>query len=167
MAYFLGFVVLIIVVIFTQAMAHTWDKERIKKYIEDKGGELVSAEWTPFGKGWFGDENDRIYAISYLDKNKIPHSATVKTSLFSGVYITDDEEEIQPDKQPWYMKNNPNEKEMWYLKNTQSPANTQNSANTQSSANSENEQTELENLRVENEALKVALERAKNEQNNL
>lgn len=44
----------------------------------------------PFGNGWIGEKSDRIYAIEYETGDGEVRQATVKTSMLSGVYFTDD-----------------------------------------------------------------------------
>jgi hypothetical protein len=70
--------------------ARSLDKDRVRAYIEERGGRVVSINWSPFGKGWFGEKNDRIYEVVYYDVAGCQHLATCKTSLFSGVYWTED-----------------------------------------------------------------------------
>jgi hypothetical protein len=70
--------------------AGSLDKDRIADYIRERGGRVISIDWAPFGKGWFGDKNDRIYEVVYYDGEGNQHFAACKTSLFSGVYWTDD-----------------------------------------------------------------------------
>src|SRR6266478_350007 len=76
------------------------DKDRITAYIQERGGRIVSVNWAPFGKGWFGNKNDRIYEVVYHDAEGRQHWATCKTSLFSGVYWTEDR--ITYGKADWY-----------------------------------------------------------------
>lgn len=71
-------------------VAGGFDGDRIEKEINARGGELISKQWSPFGKGWFGENSDRIYKVSYFDKDRNEHEAYVKTSMFSGVYFTED-----------------------------------------------------------------------------
>jgi hypothetical protein len=66
------------------------DRQRIAAYVEDHGGRIVSITWAPFGKGWFGEKNDRIFEVVYYDNGGNQHFATCKTSLWSGVYWTED-----------------------------------------------------------------------------
>jgi hypothetical protein len=66
------------------------DEQRITDYIQERGGRVVSINWAPFGKGWFGDKNDRIYEVVYYDSAGNQHWATCKTNMWSGVYWTDD-----------------------------------------------------------------------------
>ena len=66
------------------------DDNNLRSYIESKGGRLLRKQWEPFGPGWFGEKNDRIYRIVYKDGEGNVHEAHAKTSLFSGVYLRDD-----------------------------------------------------------------------------
>ena len=66
------------------------DDGRIKDYIQQRGGRVVSIHWAPFGKGWFGEKNDRIYEVVYYDEKGDQHFATCKTSMTGGVYWTED-----------------------------------------------------------------------------
>jgi hypothetical protein len=84
------FLFFIAFVIIASLVGGALDGDRIKEYIESSGGTLISKEWSPFGTGWFGSRNERIYKISYLDKDNHKHEAYAKTSLFSGVYFTED-----------------------------------------------------------------------------
>ena len=84
----IGFLIL---VIFLSIIARSRDSDRIKMDIESKGGQLISKERAPFGKGWIGERNDRIYKVVYLDKDGNKHQAFVKTSSGSGVYYSSDE----------------------------------------------------------------------------
>jgi hypothetical protein len=66
------------------------DRDRIRTYIEQRGGKILSIRWTPFGKGWFGEKSDRIYEVVYRDHAGNEHFATCKTSMWTGVYWTED-----------------------------------------------------------------------------
>ena len=69
----------------------TWNHERIRKYIADKGGTVIDIQWVLFGPGWFaGNQNVAIYKIRYQDRNKNEHHAYCKTGILSGVYLTED-----------------------------------------------------------------------------
>jgi hypothetical protein len=76
------------------------DKSRITAYVEERGGRIISISWAPFGRGWFGEKNDRIYEVVYYDRDGNQHWATCKTSLFSGVYWTEDR--VTHHKSGWY-----------------------------------------------------------------
>src|SRR5215469_751989 len=41
------------------------DRERIRKYVESGGSEVLDIVWKRFGKGWFGSGNQRIYDVTY------------------------------------------------------------------------------------------------------
>ena len=66
------------------------DHDRVRKYVEQRGGKLIPAAWSPFGPGWFGEKNDRIYQVRYLDHDGNEHEAYAKTSMWTGVYLTED-----------------------------------------------------------------------------
>ena len=66
------------------------DGDRIANYVASRGGKLIAKNWSPFGRGWFGERSDRIYEIEYVDRDGNRRAATVKTSLFTGVYFTED-----------------------------------------------------------------------------
>jgi hypothetical protein len=81
---FIGFIIL-----FRLAAGH-FDSIRIKEEVTSKGGQLISKVWSPFGKGWLGEKNSRIYKIEYLDRDGNHRQAFVKTSALGGVYFNDD-----------------------------------------------------------------------------
>lgn len=74
-----------------RVLAGAMDGDRIDDYARDRGWDVRRKSWRPFGPGWFGEKNARIYEIEYVDREGHRHLAHVKTSMFSGVYITDDE----------------------------------------------------------------------------
>ncbi|MCS7338240.1 MAG: hypothetical protein NZ739_08405 [Verrucomicrobiae bacterium] len=80
----------IVVAVIFRLIAGALDKDRIEDYIHSIGGELIDKSWAPFGPGWFGERDSRIYEIVYRDRDGRIHRAHVKTSLFSGVYLTND-----------------------------------------------------------------------------
>ena len=84
------FLAFIAVAICLRLFAGGIDKDRVRDYITGKGGRVVSIEWNPFGKGWFGERDSRIYEVHYHDKDGNTRRATCKTSMFSGVYFTED-----------------------------------------------------------------------------
>jgi hypothetical protein len=83
-------IVFVVVAIVIRLMAGGLDHDRVRSYVESRGGRLLDANWAPFGRGWFGEKNDRIYEVRFLDADGNEHHASCKTSLFSGVYLTDD-----------------------------------------------------------------------------
>jgi hypothetical protein len=83
-------VVLVVVVVAVRLLAGGLDGDRIDAYLEQRGCTVLDRSWAPFGKGWFGEKNDRIYEVVYRDQQGATRRATVKTSMFAGVYLTDD-----------------------------------------------------------------------------
>lgn len=97
MEVFAIFAVFIVIAIVFRLLAGGMDSDRVGEYIRAQGGELIDSQWSPFGRGWFGEKNDRIYEVRYRDRLGNVHEATVKTSMFSGVYFTEDRI-VQPAK---------------------------------------------------------------------
>jgi hypothetical protein len=100
----LGFALIIILVI-VAGLGFWWlrmsmDKDRITDYIQQRGGRIVSISWAPFGRGWFGEKEERLYEVVYYDQDGNQHFAIAKTSLLTGVYWTDDR--ITHPKAAWY-----------------------------------------------------------------
>ena len=83
-----GAVVLAIVI---RVFAGSADHDRIRAEVEGRGGTVVSITWQPFGKGWYGEQNDRIYEVLYTDRVGRERRAWCKTSALSGVYFSEDE----------------------------------------------------------------------------
>ena len=88
-AIFVIFFVIGLVVLF-RLLAGGLDSDRVREYVESRGGRLLESHWAPFGTGWFGTKNERIYEVRYLDKDGNEHEATCKTSMMAGVYWTED-----------------------------------------------------------------------------
>jgi hypothetical protein len=88
-----GVIVFLIIVIgiVIRLMAGGLDHDRVREYIESRGGNVIDAHWAPFGPGWFGERRDRIYEVRYVDGDGNEHLAHCKTSLWSGVYFTEDQ----------------------------------------------------------------------------
>ncbi|MBL8749243.1 MAG: hypothetical protein JNK78_08785 [Planctomycetes bacterium] len=83
-------VVAIVVALAIRPWAGSMDGDRITDYIRGRGGKLLEKTWSPFGRGWFGERSDRIYEIEYEDRDGQRRAATAKTSLFTGVCLTED-----------------------------------------------------------------------------
>ena len=81
----------ILFAVFVRLMAGSMDVDRIDEYIRERGGRIIEKHWTPFGKGWFGEKDSRIYRVIYEDAQGNLHEATCKTGMFSGVYFTEDQ----------------------------------------------------------------------------
>jgi len=80
----------LIVALVLRLVAGGWDHDRIRHYVADRGGRVQSIEWAPFGRGWLGSENERIYQVRYVDREGNVHDASCKTSMMAGVYFTED-----------------------------------------------------------------------------
>lgn len=79
-----------LIAVAARLLAGAFDGERVETYIRDMGGQLLDKSWDPLGPGWFGEKDSRIYAIVYRDRLGNLHRAHVKTSMLSGVYLTND-----------------------------------------------------------------------------
>jgi hypothetical protein len=78
--------VLIIAALFGgRILAGSLDHDRIRQYIRKAGGKVVDVNRQPFGPGWFGS-HERIYEVKYETVDGKIHTATCKTSMFSGIY---------------------------------------------------------------------------------
>ncbi len=78
-------------VILLRVVADRWDRSRITTYVQERGGEVQDIAWQPFGRGWFGERGDRIYEVTYRSRDGATHEASCKTSLFSGVYFSEEQ----------------------------------------------------------------------------
>ncbi len=85
------FVVFIVLALAFRLLAGGLDGSRVEDYVRQQGWELVDRSWDPFGPGWFGEKDSRIYQIVYRDQRGDLHRAHVKTSMLSGVYLTRDQ----------------------------------------------------------------------------
>lgn len=88
-----GFVALCVVAavaVIGRLVTHTMDAGRIRKYAESQGWELLACRWKLLGPGWFGSSRERIYQITYRDREGRTHDAYAKTSALAGVYLTED-----------------------------------------------------------------------------
>lgn len=88
----IGFVMfgMVLLALVIRLLAGSFDGGRVEQYVRDMGGELIDRSWDPFGPGWFGEQDSRIYQIVYRDPADNIHRAHVKTSMLSGVYLTND-----------------------------------------------------------------------------
>jgi hypothetical protein len=87
----IGIILFVVVLaIMIRLIAGSMDGDRVERYIRDRGGRLISKQWNPLGRGWFGEKDSRIYNVHYVDAEGNEREATVKTSMMSGVYFTED-----------------------------------------------------------------------------
>lgn len=80
----------ILAVVGLRLAAGTADRDRITSYIQESGGRIIEITWAPFGPGWFGEKSDRIYCVRYVDRDGNEHQTHCKTSMLTGVYLTED-----------------------------------------------------------------------------
>jgi len=80
----------VIFAVVLRLIAGSFDGDRVEQYVRGNGWELIDRSWDPFGPGWFGEKDSRIYQIVYRDRQGNLHQAHVKTSMLSGVYLTND-----------------------------------------------------------------------------
>lgn len=89
-----GVVILIVIALAVgigfRVLAGNMDHDRIRDYVRNDGGTVDEIAWEPFGPGWFGEKNDRIYRVRYTDRHGNEHVAHCKTSMWTGVYFTED-----------------------------------------------------------------------------
>jgi hypothetical protein len=74
-----------------RVVTHNMDRRRIAKYAAGQGWELLTCQRKLLGPGWFGNNRERIYAITYRDAQGKTHAALAKTSALAGVYLTEDQ----------------------------------------------------------------------------
>jgi hypothetical protein len=98
--------VAVLVVLAVLAVVGGWalrlrlDKNRIEDYVRRRGGRVVSINWAPWGHGWIGEKEERLYEVVYYDPAGNQHFATAKTSLLTGVFWTEDR--VPHAKAGWY-----------------------------------------------------------------
>jgi len=85
----LVFLALAAVALIGRLIAGTMDKNRFQKYAAVRGWKMLHLTWEPFGRGWFGEKSDRIYEVTYQAPDQAVYIAWMKTSLFSGIYVSD------------------------------------------------------------------------------
>lgn len=65
------------------------DRDRIEMEVKARGGRVRSITWAPFGKGWVGERNDRIYEVEYVERSGLVRRVWCKTNMLSGVYFSE------------------------------------------------------------------------------
>ncbi len=83
-------ILIILLAVSIRLIAGISDQGRVEKYCEKQGWKLLNKEWRPFGIGWFLERDSRIYEIKYQDQHGNIHSAGLKKSFFTGVYLSND-----------------------------------------------------------------------------
>lgn len=64
-----------------------WDRDRITRDVQERGAQVVSIEREWFGRGSYGERNERLYLVRYREASG-EHEGRCKTGLWSGVYWT-------------------------------------------------------------------------------
>ena len=86
-----GIVVAVIAVaVIGRIVTHSMDRTRIAGYAAAQGWTLTDCRWTLFGPGWLGGNRTRSYSITYVDRDGRTHQAFARTSVLSGVFLTED-----------------------------------------------------------------------------
>ena len=84
------FLVVVPLIVAVRVVADRMDRGRIRDDVGERGGVVEDISWRPFGRGWFGEKSDRIYEVAWTDSERIAHVSWCKTSLFTGVYWSED-----------------------------------------------------------------------------
>ena len=71
-------------------LSRLWDIDRIRTYGQERGWRFEEISYRFFGPGWFGEKEERFYAVRYVDEKGAVHAASCKTSIYTGVYFTND-----------------------------------------------------------------------------
>jgi hypothetical protein len=72
-------------------LTHRLVAARIRTYITERGGTVVSCAWQPKSRGGHGSPSVAHYCVRYLDAGGRLHEAACNTRVFSAVYFTHDE----------------------------------------------------------------------------
>ncbi len=91
MAFAWLFLLFIVAAVVIRLVAGSFDGDRVEAYVQSRGWELLDKSWDPFGPGWFGEKDSRIYQIVFRDQSGAVRRAHVKTSMLSGVYLTNEQ----------------------------------------------------------------------------
>jgi hypothetical protein len=70
---------------------HFFDKANILEAAREKGWTRVRVQWAPFAPGFFFENRERHYYVSYVDKDGKRGGRYCKTSLMTGVFWRDDD----------------------------------------------------------------------------
>ena len=58
------FIGVILFAVLIRLMAGSMDNDRVDEYLRERGGRIIEKRWNPFGKGWFGEKDSRIYELT-------------------------------------------------------------------------------------------------------
>lgn len=84
------FLLVIAVMVLIRLLVGRLNHNRIREYIAGRGGRVLDIQWNPFGPGWYGERDSVIYSVRYKDEKGNVKEADCKTSLFSGVYFSNE-----------------------------------------------------------------------------
>jgi ribosomal protein L40E len=73
-------VLLIILALVARLYSGRFDRERIRKQVESRGGKVLDISWNPFAGGWWGPRNVRHYEVTYRTHHGGVISAVCATS---------------------------------------------------------------------------------------
>lgn len=74
-----------------QRVVTQWlDRRRIVDSLSADGSRLEDLDLALFGPGWFGAQGGRTYTVRFRDRDGREHLRSCRTSLFAGVYFTDE-----------------------------------------------------------------------------
>lgn len=82
------FLVVGVLILMVRLALGSMDEERLRDYVKGQGWKLIRCSWDPLGPGWFGEQSNRIYRVVYEDEQGARYEAGAKTSIFGGVYLT-------------------------------------------------------------------------------
>jgi len=82
-------IVIILSIIAFRVLLWFLDKRRVRDAIKAKGGSAINITWEILGPGWIGEGWERIYHVTYLDRDGNRHSRYCKTSMLTGVWWLD------------------------------------------------------------------------------
>lgn len=84
------FLVFAVIALVVRLIAGSMDGDRLERYASKQGWTIVDRSWKPFGPGWFGSQNERLYDVTYRNGAGETRRAFVKTSALAGVYVSED-----------------------------------------------------------------------------
>jgi hypothetical protein len=80
----LALLVVLLLIVVIRVCADRWDRTRIRKDVDARGGRVLDITWKPFGRGWFGEKSDRVYLVEWEDAARGARRSWCKTSLLVG-----------------------------------------------------------------------------------
>jgi hypothetical protein len=81
---------LLVPALFIRVFLHFEDKRRIQSAAVQNGWQDVVVSWCPFAPGWFFEQGERNYLVTYRDENGDKRQRYCKTGLLTGVFWRDE-----------------------------------------------------------------------------